>query len=280
MKMIIRKRMLGFIAFYLVAQHLSAQTLTASVLSAGGSISAAGGVQVQSTFGQGLTPVALSGGGGNNAVVLTGGFQQPELQVWTGNVGKFLYPNTTIAVPFVASGIISNNNLFIAELSDRNGNFNAPVVIGTSTGNQNGQVNARIPSNTVAGTLYRIRVRSTLSPFIGIDNGTPLTVQGRYVKPNNKLEYGDPKVKDAVFGFTAYPNPSRTQFSVRLESSDRSATISLRVLDVSGRTVRVIPNLAAGETVQLGSEYRPGIYFVEMVQGSNRTQIRLVKDKD
>jgi hypothetical protein len=52
------------------------------------------------------------------------------------------------------------------------------------------------------------------------------------------------------------------------------------VLDVSGRTVRVIPNLAAGETVQLGSEYRPGIYFVEMVQGSNRTQIRLVKDKD
>jgi hypothetical protein len=85
---------------------------------------------------------------------------------------------------------------------------------------------------------------------------------------------------DAKFGLKAFPNPSRTQFSVHVESSDRNGKINLRVYDLSGRTVRVIPNLTAGQTIQLGSEYRPGIYFVEMIQGKNRTQVKLVKTSD
>jgi hypothetical protein len=85
---------------------------------------------------------------------------------------------------------------------------------------------------------------------------------------------------DAKFGLKAFPNPSRTQFSVHVESSDRNGKINLRVYDLSGRIVRVIPNLTAGQTIQLGSEYRPGIYFVEMIQGKNRTQVKLVKTSD
>jgi hypothetical protein len=88
------------------------------------------------------------------------------------------------------------------------------------------------------------------------------------------------EVADAKFGLTAFPNPSRTQFSVHLESSDRNGKITLRVFDISGRTVGVIPNLMAGQTVQLGNEYRPGIYFVEMIQGKNRTQVKLLKAVD
>jgi hypothetical protein len=85
---------------------------------------------------------------------------------------------------------------------------------------------------------------------------------------------------DAKFGLTAFPNPSRAQFNVHLESSDRNGRITLRVFDLQGRIVRVIPNLTAGQTVQLGSEYRPGIYFVEMIQGKNRTQVKLLKAVD
>jgi hypothetical protein len=85
---------------------------------------------------------------------------------------------------------------------------------------------------------------------------------------------------DAKFGMKVFPNPSRSQFNVHVESSDRNAKINLRVIDLSGRTVRIIPNLTAGQTVQLGSEYRPGIYFVEMIQGKSRTQTNLVKAID
>jgi hypothetical protein len=46
---------------------------------------------------------------------------------------------------------------------------------------------------------------------------------------------------------------------------------------MNGRTVQVIQNLATGQTVQLGSEYRPGIYFVEMLQGNQRKQVKLLK---
>jgi hypothetical protein len=82
---------------------------------------------------------------------------------------------------------------------------------------------------------------------------------------------------DTKFGLSAFPNPSRNQFSVHLESSDRNSRITLRVFDISGRTVGVIPNLMPGQTIQLGNEYRPGIYFVEMIQGKNRTQVKLLK---
>jgi hypothetical protein len=83
--------------------------------------------------------------------------------------------------------------------------------------------------------------------------------------------------EDAKFKLRVFPNPAPTQFNVHLESSDRATKISLRVFDLQGRTVQVISNLTAGQTVQLGSAYKPGIYFVEMIQGNNRTQVKLLK---
>ncbi|MEJ7741729.1 MAG: hypothetical protein WKF73_03770 [Nocardioidaceae bacterium] len=118
-------------------------------------------------------PTSLSGG----ANILTPGFQQPELQVWTGSVNSFLYPGTKTTIPFKASGIISKGNIYTAELSDKNGSFDYPVVIGSTNGNQNGEVSATIPPYALPGTQYRVRVRSSASPFKGIDNGMPLTLK-------------------------------------------------------------------------------------------------------
>ena len=79
------------------------------------------------------------------------------------------------------------------------------------------------------------------------------------------------------FNLTAFPNPSASYFNVKLESSNATEKITLRVVDLQGRVVRLMQNLTAGQTVQLGNEYRPGVYFVEMIQGTNRKQLQLIK---
>ncbi len=80
-------------------------------------------------------------------------------------------PNEAITIPFTLTGTMSPDNLnasanqVIAELSDANGSFNNPTVLGTVTTNTSGNITATIPN--VADGSYQIRVRSTNYPLIG-----------------------------------------------------------------------------------------------------------------
>lgn len=80
-----------------------------------------------------------------------------------------------------------------------------------------------------------------------------------------------------AFNLTAFPNPTTNHFNVKLESSNYTEKVVVRVIDLQGRTVEVFNNVVPGSTLQLGGNYRPGVYFVEMIQGSNRKQLQLVK---
>jgi hypothetical protein len=88
------------------------------------------------------------------------------------------------------------------------------------------------------------------------------------------------ETSDLKFGLKAFPNPTASQFSVNLQSSNTADKITLRVFDAHGRIIDVLSNLYAGQTVQIGSAYRPGIYFVEMLQGNNRKQLKLLKSSN
>jgi alpha-N-acetylglucosamine transferase len=75
----------------------------------------------------------------------------------------------------------------------------------------------------------------------------------------------------------AFPNPTNSQFNVQLLSNNNTDKVQLRVMDIQGRTVEMMHNLNAGQVVQIGAAYRPGIYIVEMIQGNNRKQVKLLK---
>ncbi len=81
--------------------------------------------------------------------------------------------NVQVTIDYTTDIIFGGSNVMTAELSDANGDFTNPVVIGTSPG---ASINAVIPSNTLAGTGYRIRVTSSTPAAIGTDNGTDLEV--------------------------------------------------------------------------------------------------------
>jgi hypothetical protein len=56
--------------------------------------------------------------------------------------------------------------------------------------------------------------------------------------------------------------------------------MTLKVIDLSGKLIEVRNNLVAGQTLQLGNNYRPGMYFVELIQGDKRRIVKLVKQPD
>lgn len=74
----------------------------------------------------------------------------------------------------------------------------------------------------------------------------------------------------------ALPNPTTTQFTLVVESVHTEA-VDLRILDKLGRVVETRSNVAANSSITVGSHYRPGIYFVEVVQGSEKATLKLLK---
>jgi hypothetical protein len=82
------------------------------------------------------------------------------------------------------------------------------------------------------------------------------------------------------FDIKATPNPTTSRFNVKLESPNTKDPMTLKVIDLSGKVIEVRNNLVAGQTLQLGNNYRPGMYFVELIQGDKRRIVKLVKQPD
>lgn len=185
------KKIRDLVLLLLMAKSTVAQTISPSVITPQGAHYVAGGMQLSWTTGGVATSTFGAGG-----YVLTQGFEQPELQVWTGAIGPSgVCPGSVINVPYTQSGIISNSNIFTAELSDASGSFASPVTVGTLTARDNGTIACTIPAGTVAGSGYRIRVRSSLPLFRGPDNGNNLSIWSRpscniTVVPENNTNTG------------------------------------------------------------------------------------------
>ena len=78
------------------------------------------------------------------------------------------------------------------------------------------------------------------------------------------------------FNLKALPNPSVSEFKLQVQRRSHEE-MQFRVTDNCGRTVQEVRYLSAGQTIRLGAAYQKGIYFVELSQGNNRQQIKLVK---
>ncbi len=73
-----------------------------------------------------------------------------------------------------------------------------------------------------------------------------------------------------------YPNPSTSKFTFVLESAS-TEEVMINIFDITGRKVLEINNKMANEKIELGDELISGTYLAEVVQGSNRKTIKIVK---
>ena len=72
------------------------------------------------------------------------------------------------------------------------------------------------------------------------------------------------------------PNPTRTYFTLKLESK-YDAPVTLRVVDAAGRVVDSQAKVGSNSTIQIGHNYHAGNYFAEFIQGNRRKTIQLIK---
>jgi N-acetylneuraminic acid mutarotase len=79
-----------------------------------------------------------------------------SIQISTTNA--FFCSEGTISVNYATTGLFSNDNVFTAQLSDSSGQFNLPVIIGSSPGNSSGMIQAQMPNNLFASGNYKVRV--------------------------------------------------------------------------------------------------------------------------
>ncbi|MEO8147796.1 MAG: T9SS type A sorting domain-containing protein [Bacteroidia bacterium] len=100
------------------------------------------------------------------------------ISITTGAVAAGTCQASSITVPYTICGGYTTGNIFTAELSDVNGNFPG-TIIGTLTSTTNGTINAALPMNSTPGSLYRIRVKSSLPSLTGTDNGSNIKISAK-----------------------------------------------------------------------------------------------------
>ncbi|MEL6132917.1 MAG: T9SS type A sorting domain-containing protein [Bacteroidota bacterium] len=115
-------------------------------------------------FVNGLVTSASDPGFGIDQLEVTG-FSQVSLVVDSMADERFCSSSGgTTNISYTATGNYGGSNVFAAELSDENGDFSNPTIIGNIPGGINFPVT--IPAGLTPGTGYQIRVRSSTPPLI------------------------------------------------------------------------------------------------------------------
>jgi|GEM_PF-6388393 len=144
---------------------------------------------------------------------------------------------------------------------------------------------ASLPNVTVNATTYvggSFTDAGSLATYLdGLNNlGCPLNNKGESTTaPTSAPASAMAEVAETAaksFAVSGYPNPSKTAFNIQIDGLSTEKG-SIRVTDLSGRIVEVRSNIAANSIVKIGDNYRTGTYYVEVVQGTNKKQLKLVK---
>ncbi|MDP3313100.1 HYR domain-containing protein [Lutibacter sp.] len=79
-----------------------------------------------------------------------------------------------------------------------------------------------------------------------------------------------------IFNVMAYPNPSADYFTLKLQGKTNEEAIEVNVFDVLGRQVYSAKG-RSNETYQFGARFQAGMYVVNVVQGTEKVSLRVIK---
>ena len=133
---------------------------------------------------------------------------------------------------------------------------------------------------------FYVELGKPVNAAIGKSTGTVTILDGAPListivsTGNIQQVINEKQIRATEFILKASPNPSSSQFTLKIESGNTKEMLNLRVADVLGRVIEIRNNIFAGQTLQIGNNYRPGVYFVELTQGNNKQQLKLIKLPD
>jgi hypothetical protein len=105
----------------------------------------------------------------------------------------------------------------------------------------------------------------------------PIDVHGTVVSgANRQSTVTDISSSTTELNLIALPNPSSGLFKLQIRS-ESTEKASMRIIDMHGRLIEHRHNLEPNQTLQIGANYGPGVYLVELIQGKTRKQVRILK---
>ena len=85
-----------------------------------------------------------------------------------------------------------------------------------------------------------------------------------------------PGEEDGILTVKAFPNPAPHQFII-MTLSTSSKPLSITITDNAGKLIETRSGLPANGLFFLGSNYLPGVYYLEVKQGNKKETIKLIK---
>jgi len=252
-------------------------------------------------------------GGNNNNLYLGYGAQSTKLQIthtaisgnesltytylWSGNLnGTSMLSSTTIAAPIftpTTSGyytftVVTTNNLgcsttrtihiCVKDIRVPGTNGSKVYVCHVPPGNPGNAHTLSISVNAVpahlgnhAGDRLGSCDQTPCAPPAVATTSTQSTEQA--VTKETLVSSTEEELK-----VTVMPNPSTTYFTLKLESKYETP-VNMRVMDASGRVVDAKSKIGSNSTFQIGHNYSSGTYYAEMIQGTKRKVVQLIKGR-
>lgn len=144
---------------------------------------------------------------------------------------------------------------------------------------------ASLPNVTVNATTYvggSFTDAGSLATYLDQLNniGCPLNNKGEVITSSSTsasvVAEGISLISEKSFAISGYPNPSKAGFNVLIDGISTEKN-SIRITDINGRVIEQRSNIASNGVVKIGNNYRAGIYYLEVMQGANKKQLKLVK---
>ncbi len=110
---------------------------------------------------------------------------------------------------------------------------------------------------------------------VTILNGAPSTLMTKTAK----TQTGEGQMMVNKLKVHAMPNPSNHYFTI-ITQGNAGQKLNITVFDVLERLVEARNNMPANGNIRIGDEYRPGIYFIKVVQGNEIKTLKLIKQSD
>jgi hypothetical protein len=132
--------------------------------------------------------------------------------------------------------------------------------------NQPGLSDAALPTQAV-GANSIIVISGTNSSLTSANTNQKVELKTSVAEVSNALDV------------IAYPNPAATNFHITVKANSFKEKIVMQVIDMYGRIVET-RNVNANSVIRFGDRYRPGNYFVRIIQAKEHKEIKLVKLSD
>jgi endonuclease/exonuclease/phosphatase family metal-dependent hydrolase len=99
--------------------------------------------------------------------------------------------------------------------------------------------------------------------------------------PSSVITYAEPVLELESKGLQvlAMPNPSSAFFNIRIQSVNNSERTFVRITDILGRTIEQFQNVPSTHVLRIGDNYKNGVYVVEVIQGTYRKQLKIIKNQ-